>query len=72
MRDPVRLRLHAVGELLAIAEFTIETGPGSPRVPYVHVYEVAADGRIAVLRDYFGATTQRMADTARATSRAVF
>jgi len=57
--------VHADGERCAIAELTIETAPGSPRLPYVHVYVVDEAGQITTLRDYFSGATQRLAEATR-------
>jgi len=65
---PYDVRIHADGDR-AIAEFTIETAPGSPRLPYAHVYEVDAHGLIATLRDYASGATQVLAETTRITAK---
>lgn len=69
LAGPYDVRIHADGDRCAIAEFTIETAPGSPRLPYVHVYEVDERGSITTLRDYVSGATLHLAATARMTEK---
>lgn len=65
---PYDVRTHTDGHC-TIAEFTIETAPGSPRLPYVHVYEVDERDLITTLRDYASGVTMKLAETARMTDK---
>jgi len=69
LTGPYDVVLHPVGDDRLVVEFSITVGPGSPHLPYVQVYRVDGEGRIIELRDYFGATTQAMADSARIAER---
>ncbi len=65
---PFDVRGHVAGPT-TVVELTIETAPGAPRLPYVHVYELDGAGLIRSLRDYASGASQLLADTARMTEK---
>lgn len=69
LTGPYDVRMHADGERCAVAELAVETAPGSPRLPYVHVYEVDDAGLITTLRDYASSAAMQLAETARMTEK---
>lgn len=63
---PYHVRVHEAAPDRAVVEFCLdvhEGGGAHHRLPYVHIVEVDAGGQIAALRDYYGASTLRIAQT---------